>query len=537
MIDLTDITVLIPFKNGSREDWLEQAIGSIPKNMQYIVCRNDGELAEALNAGLKEASTEWIVRLDADDFFYDNCVEELKNFCLDADVVYPELMLVDENLQLLGYFTADPFCPNRFLINNMVAGAGTLFRRQLALNIGGYRDMESHEDYDLWFRMFQNGARFKACPEAKYVYRQVSNSRNKLDDLVVESLKNSIVGERPHVTSTFYIQETNAQNYWRCSLPAKHIGGQVIRTPKVVNTDEWFDFPYHRGTAVWAFPGHEHERWWMAAMQEQGIPVVVETDDNYLMRIPHGKAWAFKSSDNPLLPSVERHRHIVKWVDGVITTTDHLANQYRKFTDAPVFVCPNQIEPNDWIRTFDFDELEWYDPNKTYVGWTASASHLADAKLVVEGLEWCSKQKNTEVVVFGVRPKDFKFPYRSAPWTNDLALYRQVQSVIDIGVAPIVENPWSSCRSDLKALEYAMSDACPVLSSVIPYKDWTDGQGCRKASNAKDFTRVLRELVNNPGETKRLAADAKQYVLAERTMKQNAYRWQQAIAPDVRKVY
>jgi len=75
-----------------------------------------------------------------------------------------------------------------------------------------------------------------------------------------------------------------------------------------------------------------------------------------------------------------------------------------------------------------------------------------------------------------------------------------------------------------------MSDACPVLSSVIPYKDWTDGDGCRKASNAKDFTRVLRELVNNPGEVKRLAADAKQYVLAERTMKQNAYRWQQAIS-------
>ena len=49
------ITALIPFLNGNREDWLNETLASLRSNrgeIRYVVCRNDGEMAEALNTGL-----------------------------------------------------------------------------------------------------------------------------------------------------------------------------------------------------------------------------------------------------------------------------------------------------------------------------------------------------------------------------------------------------------------------------------------------------------------------------------------------------
>jgi len=522
------ITVLIPCKHDAREDWLNEAIASVPKDTPYILLRNDGELADALNQGLAAATTKYVVRLDADDFFEEDAIKHLLDAAWDADVVYPTLVLCDEELKWINDILADEFCANRLTVNNFVAGAGTLFDRELAIRAGGFREMAALEDYDLWVRMLKAGARFKAAPESRYAYRQVAGSRNKIAPELGVALKDEIVGERPELASTFYTQETVAQTYWRCLLPARYLPAQVVRRPIVTNTDDWFDFPEHRGVAVWAFPGHEHERWWMAAMQENGIPVMIETDDNYLTRIPYGGKWAFKSSQSKVLPSIERHRQIAGWCDGVIVTTEHLAKQYRKVTEAPVFVCPNQIDPADWVT--DAPMPDWYDADKTYVGFAASASHLHDVKLVRQGLEWCSKQRGVEVVVFGVPPLAFKgMKFRWVPWTSDISAYRALQRVIDIGVAPIVENPWSVCRSDLKALEYAMVGACPVLSDAIPYRGWTDGEGCRKATDARDFTRVLRELVNDPGERKRIADDAGRIVLADRTVSRNVHLWRDAI--------
>jgi hypothetical protein len=286
----------------------------------------------------------------------------------------------------------------------------------------------------------------------------------------------------------------------------------------------------HRGTAIWQFPGHEFERYWMAAMQEQGVRVLLETDDNYTLTIPHSKMWrrGMPVADGQNLPSIELHRRICQWVDGITVTTEHLAKQYRKITDAPLYVIPNQIDPTDWP---DPAEMEEQKQGKTWVGVAASSSHLRDMQLVSRALKWASKQPDVEVVLMGLIPASFKgrFPFRFFPWTGDLSAYRKLQGMLDIGLAPIVENAWSVSRSDLKVLEYAMSGALPIVSDAIPFKDWKNTMVPLAADN-RGFEEHVRWAIQNPDERYARLAELQAYVLKERTHTANRWRYEEAIA-------
>jgi hypothetical protein len=77
---------------------------------------------------------------------------------------------------------AQQFCPRRLLQQNYITGS-SLIRREKALDAGGYRDLESWEDWDLWVRMSRRHARFKPVVDAAFFYRQVPGSRNRRDGI------------------------------------------------------------------------------------------------------------------------------------------------------------------------------------------------------------------------------------------------------------------------------------------------------------------------------------------------------------------
>jgi glycosyltransferase involved in cell wall biosynthesis len=219
--------------------------------------------------------------------------------------------------------------------------------------------------------------------------------------------------------------------------------------------------------------------------------------------------------------TLEGHRAIVSRVDGVICTTDRLAQAYRSL-NPNVYVCPNSIDPEDW------PPIEKPDDGIFRIGWYASHSHADDGQLIRRGMEWASRQKNVEVVTMGHHP-NWTFPHRHIPWSNDLATYWKAMEILDVGVCPVRPNLWSECRSDVKALEYAMGGAAPILSGEAPYEAWENERGCLKARTAKGFYESIKRLVKDREETKQLAMEAKEYVLSKRTIKDNIASWRNAV--------
>ena len=208
------------------------------------------------------------------------------------------------------------------------------------------------------------------------------------------------------------------------------------------------------------------------------------------------------------------------WVDGIIVTTPTLGKRYRKF-NPNIYVCPNQIDPADWNLSQPSE-----DDDVLRIGWFASPSHVQDIPRIRAALEWASGQPGVEVVTMGLNP-GWKFKRRHIPWSNDMGVYRTALGQLDIGLAPVVETPWSVCRSDLKLLEYGMSETAAICSEAIPYQGY-EGAHLR-AKNSKEFLHHVKRLVKNRDEVKALAKENKEYVLAKRTIAGNIDRWQEAI--------
>jgi len=130
-------------------------------------------LAAAGNAGIARLATEWILRLDADDWLLPGAVAALHGHVLSAgaDAAYGELCLIDAADRELFPLSQDPAVIGDGMIRSPV-GSGMLFRRRAWDAVGGYDEsLRYQEDFDFWLRFTE---RFHAVHlrRAVYAYRQ-----------------------------------------------------------------------------------------------------------------------------------------------------------------------------------------------------------------------------------------------------------------------------------------------------------------------------------------------------------------------------
>lgn len=528
------MTVLIPIHRDGNREWLQQAVNSL-RGTRVLVLENDGEVAEAYNEGVRAAATEFVLPFGSDDVALPGFVEFLLGPAWNADVVYPAMILANSDLTVrYGIHTADHFCPVRLRDLNFVSGA-SLIRRSKLLEVGGFREV-AYEDWDLYVRMLDAGARFKPCPEAQLVYRRHGEglSRGALSAAEHDALRLRITGGEPRVAATFYAQATPATAYYRCQLPARYLPGKVLsRSPEVAfGPAGEVVFPQHQGAAVMQFASDVLRAGVSLHMREQGVRVLVEADDNYLINpgreVMERQGWGMRIGEGAF--TREGHRAIVRRADGVIVTTPYLADRYRK-VNPNTYVCPNGVDPADWPEPVKPDD------GVLRVAWVASQSHEIDMPLIGRAMRWASEQPGVEVTCVGLNPREsgkmahrWWFRFGHVRWLHDLDAYRDTFRRFDIGVAPLLTSSQHSMgRSDIKAAEYAMGLACPVVQDAAPYAAWTDGNNCLKARDDRDWLRVIKHLVARPEEARQLAAAAREYVLAERTAAAQVGLWREAI--------
>lgn len=454
--------------------------------------------------------------------------------------------LADDDL--VAFVQGDPFdhCPDIdifLLLDHPTTGFRALGDYTYLSNGDGtphHEGIPVAERYEEWLGRkwpgvvrFAPGAQFVAPGGAirrhpkEFYQRLLDVMHEDWNPWILERLWPSILETPRSYKATFYCQATPVTTYLRCELPARYLPGKVMRGAAMIDAGDKVVFPEQSGAAVFQFAGNHLEALQVHFLQDQGVRVLMESDDNYFTVAPSMKntGWVKGKSDGPY--SLDGHASILKHVDGCIVTTEFLAKQYRKH-NPNVYVCPNSIDPLDW------PVLRKPDDGVLRIGWFASDSHKEDIPLVYRALEWASRQKDVEVWVAGTDPfvsptGQVRFPHGHFPWM-DLPLYRQRLATLDVGVAPVKPNAWALCRSDLKAIEKAFAGAALVVSDVAPYDLFTDGENCLKARDARGFYHQIRHLVQNRDEVKQLAEAGRKYVTEERLITQQIAKWEQAIA-------
>ena len=156
--------------------------------------RNPGRgLVSALNWGLKTASAPLIARMDGDDRMHPERLQRQYQYLLQ----HPDITLLgcatrpfsEQEIRtgLWEYIRWQNDCnspsqiADEIYIESPFAHPSVVFRRQAILRLGGYRQGDFPEDYDLWLRLHQSGSIMAKLPQVLLDWRDYPRRTSRID--------------------------------------------------------------------------------------------------------------------------------------------------------------------------------------------------------------------------------------------------------------------------------------------------------------------------------------------------------------------
>ncbi len=164
---------VIVVDDGSTDGSLEIA----KKYPVRLISQVNKGLSSARNTGIMNATTDYILFLDADDMLLDGCVKEILEVIdqTDADIVSPSFRAFGVNNGEC-ILMQDPKIGD-FALANRIAYCSAV-KREALLECGGYSPRMTHgyEDYHIWFDLLSRGKRIVTIPKVLWLYRTKENS-------------------------------------------------------------------------------------------------------------------------------------------------------------------------------------------------------------------------------------------------------------------------------------------------------------------------------------------------------------------------
>jgi glycosyltransferase involved in cell wall biosynthesis len=146
----------------------------------------------ALNTGLAQSKAPLVARFDADDICHPRRLEKQISFmnehqrcaALGSRVrVFPRPRLKPGMLHYEGWLNSvvTPEDIHRDLfVESPFAHPSVMFRKDIIMGLGGYRDMGWPEDYDLWLRVAEAGHGMAKLPETLLFWRDAPDRLSRL---------------------------------------------------------------------------------------------------------------------------------------------------------------------------------------------------------------------------------------------------------------------------------------------------------------------------------------------------------------------
>lgn len=150
---------LIVINDGSTDD-TEEVLKQFESDARIrIIHQPPRGLPVSCNAAIAMATGEYIIRLDADDYFDENALLVLSGV-LDAHpkvgLVYPDYFLISADGEILGHVRKEKISDDLGLLDLPAHGAGTMIRRQYFVEVGGYDEtVDCQDGYDLWIKFIE----------------------------------------------------------------------------------------------------------------------------------------------------------------------------------------------------------------------------------------------------------------------------------------------------------------------------------------------------------------------------------------------
>jgi len=236
-----------------------------------------------------------------------------------------------------------------------------------------------------------------------------------------------------------------------------------------------------------------------------GKVMVYEIDD-YLQGVdptnPAYRSWT------PAGPHLQRALALMEKADAMTVTTDRLQREYAPW-NKNIFVIPNFLD-----KTLFPPAKKVYKDKLIRIGYTGFSSHQKDLELIDDIMtKICEKYPEVRFKVMGIIPEhafkripQYNYKYRGVKIKSQLEyisgtditayFYKLADQGWDIGLAPLIDNSFNACKSDLKIKEYGALSIPVVASNVYPYqKAIKQGYNGFLASTGKEWYEAIEKLI------------------------------------------
>lgn len=178
--------------------------------------------------------------------------------------------------------------------------------------------------------------------------------------------------------------------------------------------------------------------------------------------------------------------------DRLIVSTQPLADYYARYC-RDIRLVPNALDPQYWgqlVRT------EPSARKRLRVGWAGAAQHLGDLRLVERVVRALADE--VDWIFMGMCPDELR-PYVKE--FHKFVSYKHYPAKLasldlDIAIAPLENNLFNACKSNLRLLEYGAMGWPVVCSDVYPYQ--TDNPPVIRVPDDEDaWLQALRRLIDD----------------------------------------
>lgn len=219
-------------------------------------------------------------------------------------------------------------------------------------------------------------------------------------------------------------------------------------------------------------------------------------------------------------------RKSLSFMDRFVVSTAPLAEIFAG-THADIRVVENRL-PLTWWGALNTQRRQGKKPR---VGWGGGSSHTGDLELIADVVKALSDE--VEWVFFGMCPPKLR-PYiheyhRGVPIDEYPAKLASLN--LDLALAPLEENLFNRCKSNLRLMEYGACGFPVICTDIEPYRG--DLPVTRVRNRYKDWVDAIRMHLADLDATAR-TGDALQAAIRKDWMLSgdNLLQWQKAWLPD-----
>jgi glycosyltransferase involved in cell wall biosynthesis len=275
--------------------------------------------------------------------------------------------------------------------------------------------------------------------------------------------------------------------------------------------------------------------------KEMGFKTVIEMDDN-LFSIPNSNpastVWRKKEVQ-------EAFRKALNSVDLIICSTQPLADATQKAmrwaNQDKMMVAHNHLHDVCWgpdivEKDQKGQPLRKYNNKQNIIiGWQGSRTHERDFSVAIPAIQRVLEDRQrVKLRLFGDVPTTVKEAINALrfDWTGGVPyeMYprKLAYSNFDIGIAPVEDNAFNVCKSNIKWMEYAAVRVPCVASNVYPYaQSITHGENGFLASTEEDWYSSLIKLVDDEEERRRIGNAAYKTAWQDWSSSTRAQTWDQ----------